>query len=394
MNVLLRNRTHMLCVILLLVSGSIFSNSLFAQDDGEKEKFSLKRYIDKIVNDTVNEGQPKMLFYPTVAFAPETSWEFGFSSLYLYYAKRDTSNRLSEINGWTFLTLEKQYGLWFDHALYTDQNKWFLFGRSRFQRFPLLYFGLGPHSDEEPTAIVDADFILIKERILRRIKGSLFTGIEIDYQALTRSEFIPEGNSTQLALPLGHEGSQNLGFGWGLVYDDRHNVLNVRHGNFMELAFLHSNTFWGSDHTFTSLVADARIFRPINHKQVFAAQALGLFSFGDVPFNQLSQLGGEQMMRGYYFGRFRDRNHVAVQAEYRFLPFVDKKPFRRFGGAVFLGTGTVFSEDDPFNLRNFKIAGGAGLRFLVFPEKDVYTRLDVAFTKEGPGFYIFVGESF
>jgi len=38
--------------------------------------------------------------------------------------------------------------------------------------------------------------------------------------------------------------------------------------------------------------------------------------------------------------------------------------------------------------------GGAGLRFLLFPEKDIYTRIDYALTKEGSGFYFFIGEAF
>ena len=37
---------------------------------------------------------------------------------------------------------------------------------------------------------------------------------------------------------------------------------------------------------------------------------------------------------------------------------------------------------------------GAGLRFLLFPEKDIYTRLDFAITQEGSGVYFFIGEAF
>lgn len=375
---------------ILLSLGLWFS---FAQVSAQS-KFFLLRYAQKMVNDTINDGRPKLLLYPTVAFAPETSWEFGFNTLCVFYAKRDTNNRLSEANVWSFITLERQYGIWLEHAIYTDKNRWFFLGRDRFQRFPLLYHGLGPDSPEEPTAVVDATYLLVRERILRRLHGSIFAGAQVDFQGLYRTEFLPTEEGTTFQMPLGAEGSQNLSLGAGIVYDDRHNVLNVRHGMFTELAFLHSNTAWGSDYTFTSLVVDSRIYRPVRRHQVFSAQALGLFTFGDVPFNQLSQMGGENIMRGYYFGRYRDRHHIAAQAEYRFLPFVDKKPWRRFGGALFLGTGTVFSEANPLDLSKFVLAGGGGLRFLIFPEKDVYTRFDVALTREGPGFYLFIGEAF
>ena len=80
-----------------------------------------RKYINSILNDTSEISRPQFLVYPTLAYAPETSWEIGLSSLFVYYAKRDTTNRLSEINGFTFFTLENQYGLWFDHAILIKQ---------------------------------------------------------------------------------------------------------------------------------------------------------------------------------------------------------------------------------------------------------------------------------
>ncbi|MEO0332722.1 MAG: hypothetical protein AAF223_13735, partial [Bacteroidota bacterium] len=108
-----------------------------------------KRVFNSVFNDTVSSQRPKFVAYPTLAYSPETRWEFGVSALYVYYAKQDTSNRLSEINAFTFLTLESQYGLWIDHALYSDRSDWFFLGRLRFQQFPLLYYGVGSDTSEE-----------------------------------------------------------------------------------------------------------------------------------------------------------------------------------------------------------------------------------------------------
>jgi hypothetical protein len=353
----------------------------------------LWRYINSMVNDTAPAYKPKFLIYPTVAFAPETSWEFGISSLYLYYAKQDTFNRLSEVNGFSFITLRRQFGFWFDHALYTDKNKWFMFGRWRYQRFPLLYHGVGPDTPEEPIATVEADYLLLRQRALRELAPSLYFGLQLDYQRLFRVNFVPTDDQTALDLPEGSAGASNLGLGAGLVYDTRHNVLNVREGAFAELAFIHSDPLWGSTQQFTTIVSDNRWYHKVNARDVFAAQAFGQFTMGNPPFQQLSLMGGESLMRGYYLGRYRDKNLIAGQVEYRMLPVPIKK-LRRFGMTFFMASGTVFSEDDPLALNNFKLAGGGGVQFLVFPEKDIYTRFDVAFTREGPGFYLFVGEAF
>ena len=374
--------------ILVLVSFiSLLTTQLRAQQPG-----FIKRYINKLVNDTTNITKPQLIVYPTLAFAPETSWEFGLSSLYVYYAKRDTNNRLSEVNGFTFYTLENQYGIWFDHALYAHKNRWSFIGRLRYQNFPLLYHGIGPETPSEYIARVDARQLNIKERVLKKITNNIFAGPEVDFQRLSSVNFEPNGTDS-IQKPPGSEGSSNLGFGGGIVYDNRHNVLNVRNGGFAELALLHYDKKWGSDFSFTTIISDNRIYKSINRRDVLAAQIFGQFSINQPPFNQLALLGGESLMRGYYFGRFRDRNQLAAQAEYRMLPL----PFRftkRWGATVFGSTGTVFNEFDDLTAGDFKWAGGAGLRFLLFPKKDIFTRLDFAFTNESKGIYIFIGEAF
>jgi hypothetical protein len=352
----------------------------------------VKRYINKLINDTTSIKEPQFIVYPTLAYAPETSWEFGLSSLYVYYARKDTTNRLSEVNAFTFYTLERQYGLWLDHSLYSNKNRWSLLGRLRYQNFPLLYYGIGPNAPAQHQATVNARQVSIKERALKKLAHNFFAGPEIDFQRLSSVRFIPH-EQNNVALPLGSNGSTNLGFGAGIIYDKRHNVLNVRDGAFSELALLQYNKAWGSTYTFASVISDNRLYKPVNKRDVLAAQLYGQFSLGQPPFNQLSLLGGENLMRGYYLGRYRDRNQLAAQVEYRLLPL----PFRftkRWGAAVFGSAGTVFDQFSTLIYRNFVWAGGAGIRFLVFPKKDIYSRLDLAFTKEGKGFYIFIGEAF
>ena len=93
-------------------------------------------------------------------------------------------NRLSELKAFTFYTLEKQYGIWLDHAIYTDKNAWFLFGRARYQSFPLMYHGIGSKSTLEPIARIDGNFTYFKEWILREVFSDFYTGIEFDIQIM------------------------------------------------------------------------------------------------------------------------------------------------------------------------------------------------------------------
>ncbi len=362
----------------------------FFLSQAQEDRNFFQRYWDGLTAEEAEDGSPNFLIYPTLAFSPETSWEFGFSSLYLYYANRDTSNRLSEMSAFTYYTLENQYGLWLDHANYGNKDKFMFLGRLRFQSFPLFYHGIGLNTPAEPLALVDARYLLWKEHFLRRIKGYWYGGLYTDLQNIPDPNFVDQ-TDLSYELPLGYEGSFNLGLGASLVYDSRHNVLNERKGSFTELSFLRYDNAWGSDFELTSFLVESRQFYSLNQRDVLAFHLLGQFINGNAPFHMLSLMGGESMMRGYYYGRYRDRNLLALQAEYRLLPF---KFAKRWGATAFLSAGQVYPSWDQLAINKVLLAGGAGLRFLIFPQKDIYTRLDFAFTEEGPGFYFFIGEAF
>ena len=350
----------------------------------------VKRYLNNVLSESGDPSAPKLINYPTVAYAPETSWELGISSLYVYSANRDLSNRLSEIKAFTFYTLENQYGFWLDHALYTDENKWFFYGRARYQSFPMFYYGIGRETPSEHIALIDGEYILFRERLLRETLPSLYVGLELDYQGLNRVNYID--TETDFELPeVGAMGSNNLGIGLGLLYNNIHNAMNPREGLYSEWAFMNYNTAAGSDYNMTTYVIDNRLYRPVKENTVFAAQLYGQFTSGNAPFNMLALMGGESLMRGYYLGRYRDKNLLAGQVEYRILPFEFSK---RWGASVFLAAGQVYGDEYGFNWDQFLPTGGAGIRYLIFPEKDIYTRIDVSFTEEGRGVYFFIGEAF
>lgn len=391
------NRTisFLLISLLIVVQLSAQTDTAAIGKDGKHDpgrvRKLFKRAFDVYLNDSSSPEKPKFLLYPTIAFSPETSWEVGVSALFLYYANRDTANRLSEIQTFNFFTLNKQYGAWFEHFLYTNQDEWFFLGKLRFQRFPLQYYGIGPGAKKEDEQLVNSNYILIRERVLRKIVPNFFGGLELDYQKLYNVSIESSGSS--LPPPIGSNGTQNFGVGAGLVYDNRHNALNVRKGYFAEIALLNYSPRLGSEFKFQSITLDSRLYRSIGKNKVFAAQLFGQFISGNAPFNQLALLGGESLGRGYYYGRYRDKKYVAAQVEYRFLPFGFSK---RLGGAIFLATGTLAPTVKAltFSPGNLLPSGGFGLRFLAFPKKDIFLRFDVGFTKEGPAFYIFSGEAF
>lgn len=352
----------------------------------------LGRAIRNVLVDSTGPGETSLRVFPSIGYAPETSVEIGLSALLLYNAKGDTNNRQSELGAFAFGTFKGQYGLWLDHAIYGDQDNWFFLGRARYQRFPLLYYGIGPDPGVTDPGLVDATYILFRERVLKKVAKNFFIGPEVDYQQLLNTEFIQPSDGPPLAAPPGSEGTRNVGLGAGIVYDSRHNVLNVRNGAFVELSGLDYRPTWGSEREFYGVTLDARGYKALDSRRVLAGQIFMQSFSGNLPFNQMALMGGETIMRGYYNGRYRDRELVAAQVEHRWLPF----PFsKRFGGAAFLGAATVAPTFASYDFSKVRLAGGAGLRYLLFPNKDVYMRFDLGITSDGGvGFYIFTGEAF
>lgn len=353
----------------------------------------LKRYLSNFNSHSDNQSKPQLLFYPTLGFAPETKLELGISALYLRYGNRDTSNRLSEIMLRSFYTLENQYGFFLENAYYLQNDKLFILGTMSYDFFPMAYYGIGIESSEADKQIVSSKQFLAKERVLFEWMPNFYMGPQFEYNNTSKISFEEASFLQGDQQIFGSRNFQTLSLGFGAIIDNRRNVLNVRDGYFVELAHLRSNSALLSDYNFNTTIADIRyFFSPVNN-QVFASQFYSQFTQGEVPFNQLAQLGGPYLMRGYYQGRFRDNNLAALQLEYRFLPL----PFAsttRIGATIFGTAATVFDQFDQQHWEQARFAGGIGLRYLVFPQKDVFIRADVAFTREGSALYIFIGEAF
>lgn len=360
----------------------ILNQSSIAQ---EKDNI-VTRYKAKLKDTTENPGY---LFYPTIAFSPETKWEVGVVNLMLFYAKNDNRNRLSEANIFAFYTQESQYGIWAEQSIYTNKDKWFIQGKVRYQYFPLLYYGIGPDTKDDPS-IINSDALIIHQRTLRSVAKNFFVGPMVDlYQMFNVDIDYSETNATK---PIGGEGSLSVGLGISATYNSRLNPLNSKNADYLELSYLNYANWMGSDYTFQNIYLDARKYsNGFKENHVWANQAIANFNYGNLPFNMMAMIGGEIMMRGYYLGRFRDKNMIALQSEYRILPFSFSE---RFGATVFGSVGTVAPTVGKLFSATHHFAAGAGLRYNIFKSKDINVRFDAAVTPEGMAYYFFLGEAF
>ena len=93
-------------------------------------------------------------------------------------------------------------------------------------------------------------------------------------------------------------------------------------------------------------------------------------------------------MCGFLEGRFRDKQYIQFQSEYRV------NLIGRFGATVFAGFGNVMPKFYKLDPGSLKVAGGFGFRFNINRKDPANVRIDVGFGKNTQGVYITFGEAF
>jgi len=106
----------------------------------------------------------------------------------------------------------------------------------------------------------------------------------------------------------------------------------------------------------------------------------------EVPFFMQPTVGGSEDLRGFNEFRFRDRNMVVLNAEYRW------EAFSGLDLAAFVDAGQVAPRVSDFHLGNFEKSYGVGFRFNT--EKSVFLRVDLGFSREGQRLLIKFGHVF
>jgi hypothetical protein len=119
-----------------------------------------------------------------------------------------------------------------------------------------------------------------------------------------------------------------------------------------------------------------------------AAQLFGQLTAGRPAFQKMAKVGGASVMRGYFEGRYRDRQMIAAQVEWRQLVWW------RLGFNLFAGIGDVAHDPADYRLNEFKYSLGYGIRFLVKSDTQLYMRIEMAYGKDSFYPVLGLGEAF
>lgn len=333
----------------------------------------------------------KLILAPVISFSPETSLGLGVGAKHLFkFRGSGDETRTSNMPITLQYTLKNQFILFSGFEVFTNQEKWVIEGNFRFQNFPRLFYGLGRDSLEEQEEIYGSYQLLFEPIFLKQMfMKHLFIGGGVRYNHIFKTEVEADGLLRNLS-PLGFEGSTSAGAEFAVLYDSRDNILNARHGLYLEFTHGFYGKVLGGKQEFQLTRFDARyFFQPFkNLDDVIGINLIGSASHKDVPFSELALFGGDEILRGYIEGRYVDRNLLAGQIEYR------KNIKGRVGMVAFVGGGDVASKIENFNIKNIRPNFGVGLRFLLDREERLNIRLDWGIGKDTNNIYLNIAESF
>ena len=328
---------------------------------------------------------------PSFIYSPETDVVLGAFLFWQFKVPNaGPETRSSNASLWVAGSFKKQFFLELRHNVFTNKEKYFLDGYFFSKFYSEIFYGIGPETEEGNALDVAYTSHELRQRVLRKIKPFMFLGPQYRFIITTDVEFKDNDDQPVLLPELpGSEGSFESGLGVAYTWDKRNSILTPTRHFYIELSSIIYGEYLGGEHNFSELSFNARKYIDFKTKgkHVLAFEGLLNLTAGDVPFRELGKIGGSYINRGFLEGRYRDKNALQFQAEYRV------NLIGRFGMTAFSGIGQV---NDKFEETFSKLiySGGLGLRYNINMKDPANIRLDFGFTQESQGFYIGFGEAF
>jgi hypothetical protein len=325
---------------------------------------------------------------PLASYSPETQLGLGvFGTRFFRIGDAGADTRPSSVSAVGLYTFRQQVIAELIPEMYWNDMRGHVWSRLDYRRYPNKLWATGNAAPAQREESSTADRVRFQRVFDHALDGPLRVEGKLEVASMQLSGIEPDGLLDTGAVP-GRSAGRTVGLGPGLLWDSRDHLLVPRHGELLEASVMVYDELIGSQHDFGELLLDLRAYRSVIEDHVLALQLYAQVQLGQAPFYDLAMLGGQDLLRGYYEGRYRDSALLALQAEYR-LPLV-----WRLSGVVHAGLGQV--ADNPLRLgeRVPKWALGPGLRLVLNTDERLNLRADLGVCSEGYGVYVGIAEAF
>jgi hypothetical protein len=338
---------------------TIFTKKEIAESDSTKKSIAKE--------DSVKKKSLGPFFTPVAypGYSLVSGFLVGVVNNLSFYTHRGDGAKISTISMLNMYTQNKQFLNTLQSNIWLNNEKYNLLGDFRYYKYPNFTYGLGSKTNLEDLNNVNYTLIRIYEVVMRKVAKNTFVGVgyNLDIRNNISQTNNPEIAETDLQKYGFRASSKSSGITGNFQYDSRLNSNNPSEGAYANVQFRANMKALDSDSDWQSITTDLRYFLPLTKKSgnVLAFWTYNVLTLGgNPPYFDLPSTGWDinnSTGRGYVEGRFRGRNSLYFETEYRFN--ITKKRF--LGGAVFSNFSS-FSEPVTNKFEKINIAYGAGLR--------------------------------
>jgi hypothetical protein len=360
-------------------------------------------FLQKILNKNTPENSrlhaKKLVFsvVPALGLSLTTGFAADITANMAFYTGDSHTNNLSAIDLETVYDTKNQRIFASRSEIWFDNNKYKLITDLRWEDYPINTYGLGTTASTATTDPIVYHYVRAYGTFFERITGALYGGVGYNYdyhynitQAGTAngtvSDFTKYGFATQ---------STSSGLILNLLFDNRLNPINPLNGGYASIIYRDNFTFLGSDSHWQELSMDFRRYfkvSPGRNNNVIALWSILAFTNGNVPYLDLPYTASDTYNnsgRGYPEQRFRGRDELYLEGEYRFGILKNGL----LGGVVFTNAES-FSEFETNRFVKVAPAVGTGLRLKINKHSNTNVCIDYAYGIDSRGIFVNLGEMF
>lgn len=175
--------------------------------------------------------------------------------------------------------------------------------------------------------------------------------------------------------------------GLSFTYDSRDFMLNASKGVFVQIDQTFTPRCFGNGkYNFSTTEATFATYGKLWKGAILAGELHGQFNYGHIPWSQLATVGSNDRMRGYYEGRYNDKNVIEGQVELR------QHIKGRNGVVAWVALANAFPDFKNIAWRYTLPNAGVGYRWEF--KKRINIRVDYGFTRNGGGLIFNINEAF
>ena len=255
-----------------------------------------------------------------------------------------------------------------------------LFGKS-----DILIHGGGMNETYQNMELNDKDSVTFHKasvqffpRFVWEVKPNIYVGTLLDFNYNYTKSLADWMKTNPAILKYGNR-YHNIGIGALFQYDTRDDVATPFEGVFLSAMGTLYGKYLGGNYNYEMLELEYRQFRQVfKRRSTLAWTAKTQIGMDNVPYSELPNFGNPFDLRGYAWGKYRDKSMAYGIIEYRHM-FMSQEAYARgafwskFGGVAWIGTGTIGKT--PADWDKWKLNYGIGLRIQLQPRKNF--RLDI-----------------